>query len=196
MKLSALEIKQQEFEKGFRGYDINEVQAFLSIVASEWESMVSRNKELEQEMLSLKERLAHYEKIQMGMHETLQIAKQSAEKEVSVAAAEAKNRIEKAELEAESIINSARNERREIRQSINHMLEKREDIVNNIRSYLEMANQSLEKFSIEGERLYNGVQKMQDEEKAKPKKAKSSKEEPKKDIDSTQEVDQIIDELD
>lgn len=196
MKLSALEIKQQEFDKGFRGYDVNEVQAFLSIVASEWESMVSRNKELETELASLKERLAHYEKIQMGMHETLQIAKQSAEKEVNAAAAEAKNRLERAELEAESIINKARNERREIRQSINQMLEKREDIVSNIRSYLEMATQSLEKFTLEGDRLFNGVKVIQEKEMQIRKKNKPPKADEASKNDPAEAVDQIIDELD
>lgn len=147
MKLSALEIKQQEFEKNFRGYDPNEVKAFLSIVASEWESMVSKNKQLEQEVVHLKDKLSHFEKIQEGMHETLQIAKQSATKEVSAASAEARSRIHKAELEAEKIINQARAERQEVRQSIIRMLERREDIVNNIKNYLDIANESLKKFS-------------------------------------------------
>lgn len=153
MKLSALEIKQQEFEKNFRGYDTNEVKAFLTIVAGEWENMVSQNRSLNQEVKHLKDKLSHFERIQEGMHETLQIAKQSADKEVKAANAEAKTRIQKAEHEAENIVNRARAERQEIRQSVLRMLERREEIINGIRSYLELANDSLKKFSSDAKHL-------------------------------------------
>jgi len=155
MKLSALEIKQQEFEKNFRGYDSNEVKAFLSIVAGEWENMVSHNRSLTQEVKHLKDKLSHFERIQEGMHETLQIAKQSADKEVKAANAEAQTRIQKAEHEAENIVNTARAERQEIRQSVLRMLERREEIINSIRSYLELANDSLKKFSSDAKHLHS-----------------------------------------
>lgn len=153
MKLSALEIKQQEFEKTFRGYDTNEVHAFLNIVATEWENMVSHNRSLTQEIKHLKDKLSHFERIQEGMHETLQIAKQSADKEVKAANAEARTRIQKAEHEAENIVSKARAERQEIRQSVLRMLERREEIINGIRSYLELANDSLKKFSSDAKHL-------------------------------------------
>lgn len=202
MKLTALEIKQQEFEKSFRGYDSTEVKAFLSIVASEWEMMVSRNKTLEQEIKHLKDKLSHYEKIQEGMHETLQIAKQSAEKEVSTATAEAKNRIEKAEMEAEHIINQARNERQQIRQSINRMLERREEIVNGIRSYLELANDSLSKFARDGETLYREEPEEADNAKQDARQAQRKKvasgalKDSLQSVAKTKNVDDIIDQID
>jgi|AntAceMinimDraft_1070359.scaffolds.fasta_scaffold03531_8 cell division initiation protein len=155
MKLSALEIKQQEFEKNFRGYDSNEVKAFLTIVAGEWENMVSHNRSLTQDVKHLKDKLSHFERIQEGMHETLQIAKQSADKEVRAANAEARTRIQKAEHEAENIVNTARAERQEIRQSVLRMLERREEIINSIRSYLELANDSLKKFSSDAKHLHS-----------------------------------------
>ena len=60
MKLTALEIKQQNFEKALRGYDVGEVTAFLNVIASEWEHMVGRNRELEREIEQLREKLKHY----------------------------------------------------------------------------------------------------------------------------------------
>ena len=35
MKLTPLEIKQQQFEKTLRGYDTADVQSFLSLVSNE-----------------------------------------------------------------------------------------------------------------------------------------------------------------
>lgn len=204
MKLSALEIKQQEFEKNFRGYDPNEVKAFLSVVASEWENMVSKNKQLEQDVVHLKDKLSHFEKIQEGMHETLQIAKQSADKEVSAASAEARSRIHKAELEAEQIINRARAERQEVRQSIIRMLERREDIVNNIKNYLDLANESLNKFSKDSRSYAEMKELKQPMDQDPPASSKptnnkmlnNSFSSTMKGMTDDQDVDRIIDEID
>ncbi len=46
MKITALEIKQHEFEKSFRGYDIDEVNNFLSNLAQEWERLLNEAKML------------------------------------------------------------------------------------------------------------------------------------------------------
>ncbi|NVM02542.1 MAG: DivIVA domain-containing protein, partial [Candidatus Helarchaeota archaeon] len=40
MKLTPLDIKRQEFKKVMRGYDVIEVDAFLEMVADEYESLL------------------------------------------------------------------------------------------------------------------------------------------------------------
>lgn len=147
MKLTALEIKQQDFEKSLRGYDTAEVKAFLNLAASEWEHLVSRNRELEKEVEQLREKLKHYERVEEALHETLQTAKESAEQRMSGARKEARSKIEKAEMEAESILREARQQRQQIRQSILRLLDRREEIIGGIRSYLELAQESLNQFT-------------------------------------------------
>jgi cell division initiation protein len=147
MKLTALEIKQQSFDKSLRGYDTAEVHAFLNLVASEWEHLVSRQRELEKETEQLREKLKHYERVEEALHETLQTAKESAEQKMSGARREAQSKIEKAEMEAESILREARQQRQQIRQSILRLLDRREEIIGGIRSYLELAHESLSQFT-------------------------------------------------
>lgn len=147
MKLTALEIKQQKFEKSFRGYDNAEVQAFLNLVSNEWEHLVSKNRELEKKIEALEEKLKHYERVEEALHETLQTAKESAEHKLSGARNEARNKIEKAEIEAQSIIREATQQRQQVRQSVIHLLDRRKEIIGGIRSYLELAQESLEQFS-------------------------------------------------
>ncbi len=60
MKLTALEIKQQQFEKSLRGYDVTEVQAYLNLIASEWEHMVGKMRELEAQINKMDDKLKHY----------------------------------------------------------------------------------------------------------------------------------------
>jgi cell division initiation protein len=147
MKLTALEIKQQKFEKSMRGYDKAEVQAFLNLISNEWEHLVSKNRELEKQIETLEGKLKHYEKVEEALHETLQTAKNSAEQKLSGARNEARNKIEKAEIEAQSIIREATQQRQQVRQSVIRLLDRRKEIIGGIRSYLELARESLEQFS-------------------------------------------------
>jgi len=155
MKLTALEIKQQEFDKSFRGYDKAEVQAFLNLVSNEWEHLVTKNRELEDRIDELEEKLKHYERVEEALHETLQTAKESAEQKLTGARKDARNKIEKAEMEAESIIREATQQRQQVRQSIIRLLDRRKEIIGGIRSYLEMAQESLEQFSKDEAALFD-----------------------------------------
>jgi len=147
MKLTALEIKQQKFEKSLRGYEVNEVNAFLSMVASEYEGLVSKQRDLEREVVQLKDKLRQYERMESALHETLQTAKESVEQRLIGARQEAKTRLEQAEMEAEALIREANQQRHELRQEVQRLLERRDEIVRGIRSYLELASQSLAVFA-------------------------------------------------
>ncbi|MEX0608803.1 MAG: DivIVA domain-containing protein [Balneolaceae bacterium] len=147
MKLTPLEIKQQTFEKGLRGYDVSDVQAFLTLMSNEFEHLINKNRELEQEIDKLTERVKHYERVEDALHETLQTAKESMEQKIGGAKKEAKNTIEKAEMEADAIIKEANHQRQQVRQSILRLLDRREEIINGVTSYLENAHKSVEQFS-------------------------------------------------
>lgn len=155
MKLTALEIKQQSFEKSLRGYDTAEVHAFLNLVANEWEHMVGKVRELEDQIDRMNEKLKHYERVEQALHETLQTAKDSADQKLSGARHESKNIIEKAEIEADSIIREASQQRQQIRQSILRLIDRRKEIVGGIRSYLELAQESLQQFSKDEASLFS-----------------------------------------
>jgi len=154
MKLTALEIKQQEFEKSFRGYDKGEVNAFLNLMSNEWEHLVSQNRELEKKIENLEEKLKHYERVEEALHETLQTAKESAEQKLTGARKDARNKIEKAEMEADNIIREATQQRQQIRQSILRLLDRRKEIIGGIRSYLELARESLDQFAKDEAELF------------------------------------------
>lgn len=155
MKLTALEIKQQNFEKALRGYDKAEVQAFLNLISNEWEHLVAKNRELNERIEELEEKLKHYERVEEALHETLQTAKESAEHKLSGARKDARNKIEKAEMEAESIVREAIQQRQQIRQSILRLLDRRKEIIGGIRSYLELARESLDQFAQDEAELFD-----------------------------------------
>ncbi len=199
MKLTALEIKQQNFEKALRGYDVGEVTAFLNVIASEWEHMVGRNRELEREIEQFREKLKHYEKVEEALHETLQAAKESSEQRLSAAKKEAQNRIMKAEMEAEQIVRDAAQQRHQIRQDIIGMLNRREEILRGMRSYLDLARESLGAFSRDEAGIYAFIQDGQQpvldatKENAEPSVSNTPK---AASMASTSDLDELIDNLD
>src|SRR6056297_2380952 len=209
MKLTALEIKQQNFEKSIRGYDKAEVQAFLNLMSNEWEHLVAKNRELEQKIEDLEEKLKHYERVEEALHETLQTAKESAEQKLTSARKDARNKIEKAEMEAESIVREATQQRQQVRQSIIRLLDRRKEIIGGIRSYLELAHESLEQFSKDEAALFNLPKEEEDNfseklnEKAK-RRTEALFDDENTDFDDdpqplppgAEDMDDIIDELD
>lgn len=216
MKLTPLEIKQQTFEKGLRGYDTADVHAFLTLVSNEFEHLLNKNKELEQEIDKLTERVKHYERVEDALHETLQTAKESMEQKVSGARQEAKSTLEKAEMEADAIIKEANHNRQQIRQSILRLLDRREEIINGITSYLENAKKSVEQFGKDEMEVFKLPKEENLEEAIKNAPKKSTKfvldenaegdDQPSSEIDSEDEdhafppgsdrLDDILDEID
>lgn len=208
MKLTALEIKQQEFEKSLRGYDKDEVQAFLNLMSNEWEHLVAKNRELEDRIDDLEEKLKHYERVEEALHETLQTAKESAEQKLTGARKDARNKIEKAEMEAESIIREATQQRQQVRQSIIRLLDRRKEIIGGIRSYLDLARESLEQFSKDEAALFDlpadedKFSEQLNERAQRRKKAllddedQALEEDPQTMPPGAEDMDDIIDELD
>lgn len=201
MKLTALEIKQQQFDKSLRGYDTAEVNAFLGLVSSEWEHMVSKAKEMEAQIEKLNDRLKHYERVEQALHETLQTAKDSADQKLVGAKKDAKNIIEKAEIEADSIVREANQQRQQIRQSVLMLLDRREEIIGGIRSYLDIASESLKQFTKDEASLFTlpkddrrSSSKNQNDDSETEKKKNSREEQPSP--PGAENLDDILDELD
>mgnify|MGYP003632241652 FL=1 len=143
MKLTPLEIKQQLFEKSLRGYDIADVQSFLTLVSNEVEHLLNKNKELEEQIEKLNDRVRHYERVEEALHETLQTTKESVVQKLDSAKTEAQNKIDKAEMEAELIVKEANRQRQQIRQNIHRLLEKRDEIIAGMNSYLENSKETM-----------------------------------------------------
>ncbi len=100
MPLSALDIKKKEFEQKMRGYDAEEVRAFLDEVAKEFELLIRDEISLEDELEETKKKLAHYLSLESTLERTLLAAQQTAVKME-----------DQAKREAELILQETRSER-------------------------------------------------------------------------------------
>ncbi|HEX9252217.1 MAG TPA: DivIVA domain-containing protein, partial [Ignavibacteriaceae bacterium] len=78
MKISPIEIRQQEFTKKMRGYDPDEVQNFLESLAEELDKLNNENESLKIEFESLTEQINEYKKIEKNLQDTLLSAQESS----------------------------------------------------------------------------------------------------------------------
>jgi cell division initiation protein len=55
MRISAIDIKKQEFKKSMRGYDVSEVEAFLDTIANQFESLWRENETLKEQIAKIED---------------------------------------------------------------------------------------------------------------------------------------------
>ena len=71
MRISALDIRQQQFSKRMRGIDAQEVAAFLEDVAEDYESVVKENTLLKEQLAVLEERSRNITEHERTLQDTL-----------------------------------------------------------------------------------------------------------------------------
>ena len=112
--ITPMDIHNKTFSKKLRGYADDEVNSFLEEVASDYERIYREHREMEEQMDSLKSRLAHYEKMEATMSSTLVMAQETAENVKTTAKKEADVIVREAQNKAAQIVAGAEAARRKI----------------------------------------------------------------------------------
>lgn len=107
MKISPIDIRQHTFEKGFRGYDIDEVDAFMNSLSQEWERVASENKALKIQLETAEKDLARMKDIEKSLYLTLKTAEEASIKITSQASEEAEQRLNESIKKSDELINEA-----------------------------------------------------------------------------------------
>lgn len=110
MKITSLEIKQHEFEKTFRGYDIEEVDIFLTNIANEWERISNENKMLRMQLEIAEKEATKLREVEMTLIKTLKSAEDTSTKITDHAKFEASRTVEDAKSTAQNTIQNAEQE--------------------------------------------------------------------------------------
>lgn len=114
MPLTPLDIHNKEFSRRLRGYDEDEVNEFLDQVIKDYESVIRENKEMQNQLLALQERLDHFVNIEETLSKTIIIAQEAADEVKNNSKKESQLIIKEAEKNADRIINEALSKSRKI----------------------------------------------------------------------------------
>ena len=144
MKMTPLDIQQQQFKIKFRGFDVREVDTFLEQMADAFESLQSENNRLHQEIKRLqleaqryREREESFKRAMLNSQKVLEQMKQNARKSAELVVAEG-------EIKAEKILSRAQNRLSQLHEDIAELKRQRSQIEVQIRSIIEGHSKLLE----------------------------------------------------
>jgi cell division initiation protein len=107
MRITPLDIQQKQFPYKFRGFDDEEVYAFLEIIREEMEDLLRENASLRENVIRLENQIKEYKDMETTLRETLVTAQQMVEDYKSNARKEAELLIKEAELRADATLKEA-----------------------------------------------------------------------------------------
>ncbi len=147
MKITPLDITQKAFGRAMRGLDRQEVEAFLALVASEFEGLVKEVQALRDDARRKDEEIAELRSRERALQETMITAQKACEEIRESARKEAEITLSEAELQAEKIVQSAHQRYLRVVDDINEVKRQRVQFEANLRSLVEAHAKLLDTFS-------------------------------------------------
>ena len=107
MRITPLDIQQKQFPMKFRGFDVEEVYAFLEVIREEMEDLLRENATQKENVQRLENQIKEYKDMETTLRETLLTAQQMVEDYKTNARREAELVVKEAELKADTVLKEA-----------------------------------------------------------------------------------------
>ncbi|HJY64263.1 MAG TPA: DivIVA domain-containing protein [Ignavibacteria bacterium] len=154
MRISAIDIKKQEFKKSFRGYDVGEVEAYLDTVANQFENLWRENENLKEQLLRVEEEMKELDgeiEVYRENEKTFQKAIVKSQDMAEEVLENAKKRAELITKEAEILVSktklTAQEEFVNLKTELEELRVKNESIIDEIKNFLIEKLNTLEEYS-------------------------------------------------
>lgn len=125
--LTPRDIHQAEFKRVWKGYNPEEVDAFLHRVVGEYETLFRENERLRQRIQELESRIEEYSRTERQVEEALALAKETATDLKEAARKEAEATLKQARTQAQELLDDVRRQTQEaslrhqkLRQEVEH----------------------------------------------------------------------------
>ena len=121
MRITPLDIQQKQFPMKFRGFDVEEVYAFLEVIREEMEELLRENANLKENIQRSEVQNREYKDMEVTLRETLMTAQQMVEEYRVNARKEAELLVKEAEMRADGMIKEAHEKVIKIHEDITDM---------------------------------------------------------------------------
>jgi cell division initiation protein len=108
MKITPLEIRQKDFEKKMRGYDKDEVNAFLQSLSQEWERTLDETKEMRIRLETTEREVNKLREVESSLFKTLKTAEDTGANVIDQANKTAELILRENQMNADALINEAK----------------------------------------------------------------------------------------
>lgn len=144
MRITPLDIQQKQFPIKFRGFDVEEVYAFLEVIREEMEELLRENANLKETIQRSENQNREYKSMETTLRETLLTAQQMVEDYKINARKEAELLIKEAEIRADDMLKEAHEKVIKIHEDITDMKGIRRHFKEELRRLIENHLQMLE----------------------------------------------------
>ncbi len=150
--ITPLDIQNQEFSRGVRGYKEEDVDSFLDLITLDLEKLIAENEKLKEQVKSLTEELDRYRDTDNAVLNTLEAAKALMNDISASAEKRAEVLLKNAELDAEMI-------QREAKENAERLTEESKSLQNRLNSFRSrfrnMLEIELERFNTLNDELFS-----------------------------------------
>jgi len=187
MNISAADIKKRDFRKSLRGYDPNEIDAFLETVSSHYEKLLIENKNLSDKVKSLQADIEIYKENEMNLQKAIVKSQDLGEEVLQNAKKKSEMIIKEAELNAVKIKQDFEEDVISKKHELEEIKLKNDKLMDEVRNFLTDKLNELEEF-VKNKKIFKmGLTSVTDEpkdekESDEEKNEESPDEEPKKDL--------------
>lgn len=144
--LSPLDVrkKQDDFSRTLRGYDPDQVDSFLEMVADRLEELISERRRLSERVQAQEEQLSNYKDREQALNEALLAAQELREEARAQAEKDAELRLEEAEARAREIVREARDRAGDLRRQMEELRQRKDRFLHSLRGTLRRFRDELE----------------------------------------------------
>lgn len=150
MKITPIEIRQKDFEKVFRGYEKEAVDAFLLSLSQEWERIMEEHKDSRRRAENAEKEVIRLREVESSLFRTLKTAEDAGTHVMESANKTAELHVREAQMNAEAMMSEARSKARSM---LEEAEEKAKEITGNLQDEVKMLERNYELLTDQKENL-------------------------------------------
>ncbi len=155
MRITPLDVRKQEFRKAVRGFDCDEVRAFLSTLADEYETVLVDNKQIRELIMEQEDKIQEYQGMERNLRDTLMTAERVMKETRENASKKGDLIVKDAEMQAQRILEECRLRTEELRREIQVLRKEKESYLSRFKNLAQAQIQFVETHESDFEDLDN-----------------------------------------
>ena len=142
--MTALDISKQDFSTSLRGYNREEVRAFLDLVAKEFETQQQSESRLSEKVSLLEGKLQEFQNIEQTLRDALVTAQEAAKQSQKGSERERELILKSAKIEADSIRKGAQDEWSRLQNELHQLQAQKKSFVTRLKYILQSQQELME----------------------------------------------------
>lgn len=160
MEITPLDIRKQEFKKSFSGYDKQEVENFLEMIAQQMEELIRENMSHKEQLRDVERKIDDYRRLEKTLQDTLTSATRTTEDLRKNAEQEGSIILKNAKLEAQNIVQTAKRDEESLRTEIKTLITMKNNFIAKFKGMIEAYSKLLEEETLDHKVDVNEINKI------------------------------------